>query len=61
MRESYRLQKSILTAETNHKGLAIFFIYNGNGIPVYVEVFEKIGMAIQRLKKMIDEAGTLHS
>ncbi len=53
MRESYRLQKNDLQTELeeNHKNLAVFFIYTGKELPGYPLVFEKIGNAIQRLKK----------
>ncbi|MEO8962515.1 MAG: ribonuclease P protein component [Ginsengibacter sp.] len=56
MRESYRLQKNNLqtSLERNHKNLAVFFIYQGNKLPVSEEVFEKIGGALQRLQKIFD-------
>ncbi|MEO9005247.1 MAG: ribonuclease P protein component [Ginsengibacter sp.] len=56
MREAYRLQKNSLVAslEENQKKFAIFFIYQGNKLPVYEEVFEKIGGAVQRLQKIFD-------
>jgi ribonuclease P protein component len=55
MRESYRLQKNNLLNELqeNHKSVAIFFIYTGNELPQYKDVFEKIGSALQRLEKII--------
>jgi ribonuclease P protein component len=55
MRESYRLQKNNLLNELqeNHKSLTIFFIYTGNQLPEYKEVFEKTGSALQRLEKII--------
>lgn len=54
MRESYRLQKNNLkiTLEENHKNLAMFFIYTGNKLPEYEEVFEKIGGALQMIEKI---------
>lgn len=61
MRESYRLQKSVLSAGTNALGISVFFIYNGNTIPEYKLVFEKIGIAIQRLNKILNETGALHT
>ena len=55
MRESYRLQKNNLkiSLEENHKSLAVFFIYTGNGLPKYEEVFDKIGSALERLEKTL--------
>jgi ribonuclease P protein component len=55
MRESYRLQKNDLLKELegNRKSLAVFFIYTGNELPDYKDVFEKIGGALQRLEKII--------
>jgi ribonuclease P protein component len=55
MRESYRIQKNNLktSLEENKKSLAVFFIYTGNEIPKYNEVFEKIGSALKRLEKIL--------
>ena len=55
MRESYRLQKNNLLniLQENHKNLAVFFIYTGNELPQYKDVFEKIGSSLQRLEKII--------
>ena len=55
MRESYRLQKNNLkiSLEENHKSLAVFFIYTGNELPKYEEVFDKIGSALERLEKTL--------
>lgn len=55
MRESYRLQKNNLqtSLEENHKNLAVFFIYQGNRLPAYEEVFEKIGRALGRLESVM--------
>jgi len=55
MRESYRLQKNNLLDELreNRKSLAVFFIYAGNELPEYKDVFEKIGSVLQRLEKII--------
>ncbi|MEO5908328.1 MAG: ribonuclease P protein component [Ginsengibacter sp.] len=54
MRESYRLQKNNLVniLQENDKNLAIFFIYTGNKLPEYKDVFEKIEGALQRLEKL---------
>ena len=52
MRESYRLQKNELLneLEENHKNVAVFFIYTGNELPQYKDIFEKIGGALKRLE-----------
>lgn len=52
MRESYRLQKIDLQnhLRESHLKLSVFFIYVGNELPEYKEVYEKIGGALQRLK-----------
>ncbi len=54
MRECYRLQKNELknTLENNHKVLAIFFIYTGNEMPVYKDIFDKMGSGLKRLEKI---------
>lgn len=56
MRECYRLQKINLkiSLEENKKELAVFFIYTGNEIPKYDEVFEKTGSALKRLEKILE-------
>jgi len=60
MREAYRLQKNELTStvQKNNKRLAIFFIYTGSELPQYNLIFEKIGVAIQRVQKNTNEAVT---
>lgn len=56
MRESYRLQKNNLQTalEENQKNIAVFFIYLGNKLPEYEEVFEKIGGALLRVQKIFE-------
>ncbi len=51
MRESYRLQKHQLKSklEKTHKNLAVFFVYTGNIIPQFTEVYQKIRGALERL------------
>lgn len=55
MRESYRLQKNNLknSLEKNSKNLAVFFIYTGNEMPKYEDVFDKIGSALKRLEGIV--------
>jgi hypothetical protein len=55
MREAYRLQKGLLLSELeeHQKNLAVFIIYNGNTLPEFVNIFEKMGSALQQLRKII--------
>jgi ribonuclease P protein component len=57
MRESYRLQKTeledLLTGEK--KGMALFFIYLGNDLPIYKDVHDKMGVLLQRLVTELDK------
>jgi ribonuclease P protein component len=57
MREAYRLQKNSLTEklESNGKYMVVFFIYTGNEIPEYKEVFEKTLSVLKRLYKIANE------
>ena len=57
IRESYRLQKSVLEdlVKNKNKDLRIFFIYTGTDIPEYAIVSEKINFCIKRLLKITDE------
>lgn len=57
MREGYRLQKNSFadTVKTNRKTATVFFIYTGNELPEYDQVFEKMGSAIKRLQKISNE------
>lgn len=57
MREAYRLQKNEFTTAVaaSNKKMAVFFIYAGNELPVYEQVFNKIGSAVKRLQKINDE------
>ncbi len=55
MREAYRLQKipiqKLLIAEG--KSMVFFFIYIGKELPVYKEIYDKMGVLLQRLNKEI--------
>ena len=57
MREAYRLQKNPLlgSIKKQHRQLAIFFVYTGNELPEYQNVFDKTGVVLKRLLKMINE------
>ncbi|HEX8277049.1 MAG TPA: ribonuclease P protein component [Segetibacter sp.] len=55
LREAYRLQKLTLQQQLKEKNrsLALFFIYTGKELPVFAEVYEKMGIILQRLQKDI--------
>ncbi len=55
MREAYRLQKNSLQKklEQNQNYLAVFIIYTGNELPVYENVYDKIGGLLERLEKIV--------
>ncbi|HTB99128.1 MAG TPA: ribonuclease P protein component, partial [Ferruginibacter sp.] len=57
IRESYRLQKSVLEdlVKNKNKDLRIFFIYTGTDTPEHSIVSEKINFCIKRLLKITDE------
>jgi len=52
LRETYRLQKLPLrdTLEEKEINLALFFIYTGKELPVFAEVYEKMGILLQKLQ-----------
>lgn len=56
MRESYRLQKNNLKnlLKENQTTFAMFFIYTGNELPKYEDVFDKIGSALKRIEKIFE-------
>ena len=57
MREAYRLQKNDLEfqlASTN-KALQLFFIYTGKEIPMFDLIFEKTGIVLKRISKLMNE------
>ena len=55
MRESYRLQKTLLLnkLKEDQKHLVVFIIYNGNALPEFDGLVEKMGAALQQLLKII--------
>lgn len=62
MREAWRLQKLPLHHQLGNKGLALklFVIYTGRELPDQKLVFEKLGLAIQRLANVINETDSSH-
>jgi ribonuclease P protein component len=55
LRETYRLQKLPLQQVLNEKNIsiALFFIYTGKELPVFSEVYEKMGIILQHLHHQI--------
>ena len=54
-REAYRLQKKDLAEKVaaSNIQLHLFFIYTGKELPLFDEVFRKVGLAIKRIDKLI--------
>jgi hypothetical protein len=54
MRESYRLQKKRLGdyLHENHKSIAVFFVFTGNELPGYENIYGKMGEALKKLEKI---------
>ena len=57
MREAYRLQKNSLKEILQNRGksMAVFFIYTGNAILQYDEIFETMQASLKKLEKIADE------
>ena len=57
LREAYRLQKYSLAEQlkTMDKNISVFFVYNGNELPDYKTIYEKMQSSIKRLEKILDE------
>ena len=57
MREAYRLQKNVLQDHLvkTQKNVSVFFLYVGKELPPHTQVYEKMGVAINRLIKFVDE------
>jgi ribonuclease P protein component len=53
LREAYRLQKKPVQQALQEKkiSLALFFIYVGKELPGFPEVYEKMGIILQKLQK----------
>ena len=63
MREVYRLQKNGLKAvlQTNHKSIAVFFIYIHNAIMSYDEIFKIMQLCLKKLEKIANESADENS
>lgn len=57
IREAYRLQNKILKEKLQEKEnrLSVFFIYTGKELPVYQDVFEKVGKGLNKLCMILNE------
>ena len=57
MREAYRLQKNDLQLllTSNKKSLHLFLIFTGKEVPQYDLIFEKTGVVLKRIIKLVDE------
>jgi ribonuclease P protein component len=57
IREAYRLQKKNLLEKikANNIQLTVFFIYTGRELPEYGEVIKKMGVALSKLDKLIEQ------
>jgi len=55
LREVYRLQKLPLQhiLKERNLSLALFFIYTGKELPVFAEVYKKMGILLQKLQNDI--------
>ena len=56
-REAYRLQKNTLheKIKSNNIQMNIFFIYTGKELPLYDEVYKKVGAILKKLDKLIEQ------
>ena len=55
LREAYRLQKQTLQVELTlrEQNIAVFFIYIGKDLPVFSEVYDKMGILLEKLKNAV--------
>ena len=57
MKEVYRLQKNRLkeALQNNHRSMAVFFIYTGNTIEQYDEIFKTMQTSLKKLEYIANE------
>ena len=57
MKEVYRLQKNRLkeVLQNNHRSMAVFFIYTGNTIEKYEEIFKTMRTSLKKLEHIANE------
>jgi ribonuclease P protein component len=55
-REAYRLQKISLQEKikATNIGLHVFFVYTGKELPEYNEIYQKVGIVLKKLDKLIE-------
>ena len=53
-REAYRMQKQLLKEIITKKNfhLEVFFIYTGKELPVYNDIYKKVGAALRNIEKI---------
>jgi ribonuclease P protein component len=63
LKEAYRLQKNEIAQHPSlvNSGLYVFIIYTGKEIPNYDLIFEKTGLALQKLTKQLDVADKIEA
>ncbi len=61
MRESFRLQKTIINDGVKRVRLYVFFVYTGNELPNQQEMHLKMKAVLQKLQTLTNETITLHS
>jgi ribonuclease P protein component len=56
-REAYRLQKNMLqdTLKENQIRLDLFLVYTAKELPLYNDVYEKVGIALKKMLKQVNE------
>jgi ribonuclease P protein component len=54
IREAYRLQKTSLSDKIKERQLQldVFFVYTGKELPLYKDLFKKIGLILNKLDKL---------
>lgn len=61
MKEAYRLQKLALQQQVMDQqvNMHVFIVYLGNALPVYTEIYERMGLLLKRLQKNLHETKTI--
>ena len=62
-RESYRLQKLPLYEALRQRNLqmAVFFLYTARELPAYGQIYEKIGVILERLVRELPQSNPGHT
>lgn len=58
LREAYRLQQQHIVhfSKEQKKNVSLFFLYRSRALPVYKELYEDVGVALQKLITQLNEA-----